>query len=392
MAPAASSVHPFPARMAPEVALRSARQLPPLSLVLDPMVGSGTTLRCAADHGHRGVGFDVDPLAVLMARVWTTPLDVAALRRSGAEVLAAAVTVQPDGVTDGVDGDETADFMTYWFAPRQRRDLERLATVLRRKRGPVGEALRLALSRIIVTKDRGASLARDVSHSRPHRVAEVSDYDVGAGFLRSVEQLATRLERTPPPGGVDISLGDARALPLDDDSVDAIITSPPYLNAIDYLRGHRMTLVWLGFALDELREIRGTSIGTERGLDRGADRSFAERLAAQMGALESLPDRQVRMILRYVLDMSAVIDEAARVLRRDGVATLVVGNSSIRGVFLANDKAIVACAREAGLRQTSRRERPLPPSKRYLPPPGRASGHLLRQRMRTEVVLRFRPA
>jgi hypothetical protein len=388
--PTALPVHPFPARMAPELALRNARRLPPGSLVLDPMAGSGTTLRCAADYGHRGVGFDVDPLAVLMARVWTTPVDVAALRRGGTQALAAAGAV-PRGPIDDVGDDETSEFIAYWFGSTQRRDLKRLATVLRKKRGPIGDALRLALSRIIVTKENGASLARDVSHSRPHRVTDASGYDVGAGFLRSVEQLAARLERTPPAGGVDMRLGDARALPLDDCSVDAIITSPPYLNAIDYLRGHRMTLVWLGFALDELREIRGTSIGTERGLCVDADRSVAERLAAPMGALEDLPEKQVRMILRYVLDMAAVMGEAARVLRGDGVATLVVGNSSIRGVFLANDKAIAACAREAGLRQTSRRERPLPPSKRYLPPPGRTSGHMLRQRMRAEVVLRFRP-
>jgi hypothetical protein len=385
-------VHPFPARMAPELALRHARELAPRSTVLDPMVGSGTTLRCAADQGHSGVGFDVDPLAVLMTRVWTTPLDVTKLRRRGADALAAAVSDESRAAVSHPRNDETDDFMDYWFAPQQRRDLDRLATVLRSMRGPLGDALRLALSRIIITKDRGASLARDVSHSRPHKVAEDSDYDVGRGFLRSVEQLATRLERNPPPGGVDVNIGDARELPVDDGSIDAVITSPPYLNAIDYLRGHRMTLVWLGFALDHLREVRGTSIGTERGIGGTDDRALAERLAIRMGNLEQLPDKQVRMILRYVLDMLAVMKETARVLRDDGVATLVVGNSSIRGVFLANDSAIVACARQAGLRRTSRRERPLPPSRRYLPPPGRTSGQRLEQRMRTEVILRFRPA
>jgi DNA modification methylase len=392
MTPAdALPVHPFPARMAPELALRHAKALAPQSTVLDPMVGSGTTLRFAADHGHRGVGFDVDPLAVLMARVWTTPLDVAKLRQRGVDAVAASTNDETRVLSAYPHSADTDDFMTYWFAPQQRRELERLATVLRSMRGPIANALRLALSRIIITKDRGASLARDVSHSRPHKVAEDSDYDVGRGFLRSVEQIAMRLERNPPPGGVSVNIGDARALPVKDAFVDAVITSPPYLNAIDYLRGHRMALVWLGFGLDHLREVRGTSIGTERGISDADNRALAEQLATQMGDLEQLPAKQVRMVLRYVLDMLATMKEIARVLRDDGVATLVVGNSSIRGVFLSNDAAITACARHAGLRRTSRRERPLPPSRRYLPPPGRASGRQLEQRMRTEVILRFRP-
>jgi hypothetical protein len=39
------------------------------------MAGSGTVLRQATDLGHRAVGFDMDPLAVLMTRVWTTAVE-----------------------------------------------------------------------------------------------------------------------------------------------------------------------------------------------------------------------------------------------------------------------------------------------------------------------------
>lgn len=58
--------------MASDVALNICADLPTGSTVLDPMSGSGTVLRMAAEHGHRALGFDMDPLAVLMARVWTT--------------------------------------------------------------------------------------------------------------------------------------------------------------------------------------------------------------------------------------------------------------------------------------------------------------------------------
>ena len=60
------SIHPFPARMAPELAGRSLVTVPDGGLVLDPMCGSGTVARAAVEKGLRCVGTDVDPLAVLM--------------------------------------------------------------------------------------------------------------------------------------------------------------------------------------------------------------------------------------------------------------------------------------------------------------------------------------
>lgn len=68
----AKPIHPFPARMAADIALKELASFPPRSLILDPMAGSGTVLRAAAEQGYKGLGFDLDPLAVLMTKVWTT--------------------------------------------------------------------------------------------------------------------------------------------------------------------------------------------------------------------------------------------------------------------------------------------------------------------------------
>ena len=67
-------IHPFPARMAPLIALDALGKNGTPLRVLDPMVGSGTVVAVAQASGHEALGFDTDPLAVLVARVWTTPI------------------------------------------------------------------------------------------------------------------------------------------------------------------------------------------------------------------------------------------------------------------------------------------------------------------------------
>src|ERR1700730_5045760 len=83
-------VHPFPARMAPGIALAVMSDIDE-SRVLDPMMGSGTVLAMARAHGHRAIGFDVDPLAVLISKVWNTAFDPENIRDQANGVLKSAL-------------------------------------------------------------------------------------------------------------------------------------------------------------------------------------------------------------------------------------------------------------------------------------------------------------
>src|SRR5437870_2681800 len=80
-------VHPFPARMAPGIALDVLAKVKRPLRVLDPMMGSGTVLAVARSKGHRAIGVDIDPLAVLISRVWTTAIDVEHVRVKAIDVL-----------------------------------------------------------------------------------------------------------------------------------------------------------------------------------------------------------------------------------------------------------------------------------------------------------------
>lgn len=385
-------IHPFPARMAPEVALAATMELPPSSLVLDPMTGSGTVVRFASEQGHQAIGFDMDPLAVLMSRVWTTPICTKRLREAAETVVRRALDFKSD-TTDlpWIDNDpETSNFINYWFGAEQQADLRRLSSILVNARGPSVEAMMLALSRIIITKQRGASLAWDVSHSRPHKKLDVNTFPVMPEFIKSVNFIATRLDAQPPAGTVRVNVADARNLhAVQDGSIDAVLTSPSYLNAIDYLRGHKFTLIWLGYRLCELRFTRAASIGSERNLDEHANAAIARDLCNSIPAIDELPSSKVGMVRRYVLDLYGMVSEIHRVLKPGSKAVLVIGNSCIKGVFVENSRAAVAAANRAGLRLLTHRERDLPTSKRYLPPPTDQEQSILSKRMRTESVLTF---
>lgn len=389
-------IHPFPARMAPKIALdqctRVRRQTAHRedAVVLDPMSGSGTVLRVAAERGLHALGFDVDPLAVLLARVWTTQLDTEALVTAGDELAAEAKDLKLSDATLPWMDRETRAFIAYWFGKRQRNDLRRLSALLYPRVEAQADALRVALSRLIITKDRGASLAADVSHSRPHRCHPEADhdFDVLAQFRRSIRYVAQRLDPERLIGSAEVRRGDARSMnELGDETVASIITSPPYLNAIDYLRGHRLALVWMGHRLSELRAIRSGSVGAERAPEPEADLDLARQLMAEVDPKKGLEARRRRMVERYALDVRAFLAEAFRVLESEGEAVLVVGDSTHRGIFVDNTAIVQAAARHVGFTIAHRRRRKLPPGRRYLPPPSRREASALGQRMRMETVL-----
>lgn len=388
------TIHPFPARMAPELAIGKLDQLPKDAVVLDPMSGSGTVVRHASELGLKSFGFDLDPLAVLISRVSSRRTSDEAVELARVKLLARVAEMNGPPELPWIDGDADAErFVNYWFGEQQQEPLRKIARALSvaEELGIPSEAadvLRLSLSRIIITKTQAASLAQDTSHSRPHRVATSSSYDVIDGFEKSVSQLRKRLRGVRPIVEADIGQGDARELSsVQNDSIDFILTSPPYLNALDYMRGHRMSLIWLGHRWSDLSKTRSVSIGSERAPDEPLSDELIHKFQSFMGELDQLPSRYRGMINRYVADLYSMAQEVSRVLRDGAHATFVMGDSCLKGVFVSNSNGLVAAAELAGLHEVSRDVRELPQKHRYLPTPQDGA---LAKRMRKETVLTFR--
>jgi len=382
--------------MAPSIIQRRLKSSKPMRVV-DPMVGSGTTIVTARLYGHQAIGFDTDPLALLIATAWSSDIDPDRLRTLAIHTLNNA-RISYRSLTTGKaypqdSNQETRAFIRFWFDTTNRRQLTALASSIKRIREPNAQAiLWCAFSRMIITKSAGVSLAMDVSHSRPHKVYSVAPIRPFEKFQSALEQVlrGSHFSFNHNFPVAEISQGDARAIPLSDSSVDLVITSPPYLNAIDYLRGHKLSLVWMGHQIDELRELRSSNIGSERSNGYNATTSNRAAIERVLGNFADLPARAQAMLVQYFEDMDRVLAEINRILTHAGTAVIVVGNSIIRGIFIRNSRMLTYLARNNGLRLVSTRRRELHENRRYLPPPARAKlGASLRSRMNEEVILTF---
>ncbi|WP_159425923.1 hypothetical protein [Streptomyces noursei] len=374
--------------MAPELAAAKVSHLTGKAVVLDPMMGSGTFPLTAARSGHKAFGCDTDPLALVIAHTLANNYELDEF------VAEAAAVVQRARDARGVDiivDPETSKFIDFWFDADARMSLAALASSIDRSPRHLVAPLWCAFSRLIIAKDAGASRARDVSHSRPHRVRDAASFDPIEKFessaLAVVKRVASTREESDSTGGLaspTIVRADARRLPFRAASVDAVMTSPPYLIAIDYLRGHRMSLVWMGYSIAYLRRLRSGNIGSEAGLHVNPD---LEQVV-QASYSGDLPERSRRIIGRYVRDMDQVMSEVARVVKAGGPVSLVLANARMNGVDISIEEILLRVASRSGLSQTGRLSRPLPESRRYLPPPKESTG-ALDGRMKEEVILTF---
>jgi len=161
-------VHPFPARMASSIVWRRLRRVKKPLRILDPMAGSGTTVVISRMLGHSAMGFDTDPLALLIAQAWSGDVNPETIRKAAPRLLEAAIdrshAVPFRNAYPAGSDEETRSFVRYWFDRTNRRQLAALASAIKEVRNRNHRIVFwCAFSRLIITKSIGASLAMDVT-------------------------------------------------------------------------------------------------------------------------------------------------------------------------------------------------------------------------------------
>ncbi len=378
----------------------------PGDTVLDPMCGSGITLLEGWTAGRSVIGVDLDPLARRQARARTTALCGEAAQEAGeaaqrqaADLIAGLGAHQDplEAVKSEMDS-ATREFLDYWFFPETQRELACLILAIREESdGDLRNLLEVIFSSTIVTKSGGVSRARDLAHTRPHRVSEKVPRRPIPLFANLVERAADAygsIDRDAV-GDCRIEDGDARSLPLPDCSIDLIVTSPPYANALDYMRAHKFSLAWFGDPIPSLTKLRREYIGSESSSSQ-ATLSVNPLPAKVEAVVESVAEADAtksRVLRRYFADMSEAISEMRRVLRPGSATIIVVGASTMRGILVPTHECLSDLATQAGLDVVGVAPRNLDRDRRMMPArnagfsAANADATGIERRMHTEYVI-----
>lgn len=396
---ASHNLHSFPAKFPPQLPRAFIKELTePGELVLDPMVGSGTTIVEAFISGRRSVGFDIDPLAIRLSAAKVTPTILHKVREAAQEVLVEAETrflEDPDALVEMLDARfdaATRKFIDYWFLPKTQIELIALIQAIEKVQDPIiRDFLELGFSAIIITKSGGVSMAMDLAHTRPHRVA---DKEPRSPFERYSYRLKKNIQSLAeiPYGTKEVNLikGNAQSLALHSNSVDLIVTSPPYAaNAIDYMRAHKFSLVWFGHPVSELSKLRREYIGGEATSDFDM-LELPDYPSRKIAKVAELDEKKARVLQRYYSEMTRTLSEMYRVLKPGKSAIVVVGTSTMRGVDTETHKCFKDIGESLGFELVRTAVRQLDRDKRMMPARRNSRPNSqIEERMHEEYVLGF---
>ena len=269
--------------------------------VLDPFCGSGTTLLSCKERAINSIGVDVMPLSIFLSQVKTLQYDIEKMKAISRNIFANKFVP--------TDVSAYSSMLKRSFTKYALEDIIFFKGIIARIEDPaIRNFFTLAL---MISSEKVSFAYKDGSYIKIRPIKHVPPFR--PLFKRMVKRMFNDLKRFGPErASVKVFQGDARNLNfLDDSAFDAVITSPPYLNIIDYMKVYSLeTELFFG-------ESRSEAIRSYIGLDVTGDFSdFSDLNIPAVGKA-------------YLKDMKRILLEQFRVLKDGGKVAMVVGE----GVF-----------------------------------------------------------
>lgn len=319
-------------------------EIPKKSKILDPFCGTGNTLLACQQAGYNAIGFDILPLGVFVSNTKLQCYNMEILKEKIREISSLKF-----GETSLRWLDLKFIDIKQAFSRYARNDIlffkEKILGIEDEK---IRNFIFLALLSIVgqasnTKKDGGVIKIVKKQHLAPVRY-----------LLRNkLKRMYRDLERVNPKKGdvhVSAQQGDARSLSLEPESVDACITSPPYLNYVDYTKLYGLELALIVNDSREIDELRKKSLRSHI----GAKYEFHGRLKSdKLDEIFGKIDKSPEVVLGYFEDMYMSLEGIYKALKPNGTTALVVGNACLPNLTVDVDLILAEISEQIGFKAKS---------------------------------------
>lgn len=332
-------IHKYPAKFFPELPRWLIQKYSEeKSNILDPFSGSGTTNIEANLLKRNSVGIDIDPFARFLSRVKTTSLNNDVLDILLKKLLKKIIKFDISIVKEN-DIPEFP-YRDNWFNKEIILELAYIKKVILNLNAPVEyrNFFLICLSSIIrQVSNADDNCTRTVIRKKLNK--QIFPTDALIKFSENVLLNSYRIKEYSNRKNNNFTIDfpdDCSAIKIlyRDNFFDLALTSPPYVNAVDYPRTHQLEMYWLGLASGSLSELKKQHVGTE------SVKSQEYKILHKIGSKEAdkiiqnifeKDPRRSYIAYKYLFDMTANLQEVYRVLKNNGRYIIVVGNNNIRG-------------------------------------------------------------
>lgn len=334
--------HVYPAMMIPQVARKLLEEYAPqgrLEVILDPYMGSGTTLVEASLKGIRSVGSDINPLARFISRVKTTLFDISEIEEAREGIMANLCTYSEADILD-VDFTRISNH-TFWYTEDSLYRLSYINQCIEQLPEELKDFYRVCLSETV----REVSFTRNGEFKRYKMSAKQLESFAPDVFLIFAKKVSRNIEgliafgQELPRGATSVyDFNSAVCIPTDilpQGSVDMVITSPPYGDShttVAYGQFSRWSNEWFGFEharnLDNL--LMGGKITREVQFE-------SRSIEADLRMIREQDEKRYFEVVSFLNDYWASIKNVAQTIRHGGRVCYVVGNRRVKGVQINLD-------------------------------------------------------
>ena len=233
------------------------------SLVFDPFCGTGTTLVEAKKLGVKSLGFEANPVMHMCASTkvdWNVEIDSLLEELDHITALSIPKIKNHKGKLYGFSEDKQKLLIKNSISPLPLHKALILLETIDDFKSSFENLYKTAFAKQVVLNCSNLKFNPEVSVSRIKK----TDADVVGLWKEQVLEMVDALKFYQHNKDIysKVILGDSRQelSQIKDDSIDAVITSPPYPNEKDYTRATRLESVLLGFinTSEDLRAIKKT--------------------------------------------------------------------------------------------------------------------------------------